>query len=67
MDWGNSPYYLDDLMDNHVAPKLFNNLSILCLGSEFVPLAVPSRARVCKSPPFSLYVSLKPSIILGRL
>ncbi|KAL6300126.1 hypothetical protein BKA93DRAFT_741041 [Sparassis latifolia] len=38
LDWGNSIEYLEDIMRNPVASKLFEDLSILCVHSEFVPL-----------------------------
>jgi hypothetical protein len=38
LDWGNSIHHLRDIMNNTVPCKLFNNMSILCVGSELVPM-----------------------------
>ncbi|KZT28445.1 hypothetical protein NEOLEDRAFT_1154372 [Neolentinus lepideus HHB14362 ss-1] len=38
LDWGNSIDYVEDIMNNPVATKLFGNKSILCLSDKFVPI-----------------------------
>ncbi|KAG6332536.1 hypothetical protein ID866_6555, partial [Astraeus odoratus] len=42
LDWGNCTEYLQDILSNKVAPKLFSNKTFLCVGSDFVP---PHRNR----------------------
>lgn len=37
MDWGNSVHQLHDIMAESVACKLFDKMSILCVGPEMVP------------------------------
>ncbi|KAG2158219.1 uncharacterized protein EDB93DRAFT_1077479 [Suillus bovinus] len=41
LDWGNCKEHLADIMSNTVASKLFSGKTLLCLGSDLVPL--PSR------------------------
>ncbi|KAG1832043.1 hypothetical protein EV424DRAFT_1313201 [Suillus variegatus] len=41
LDWGNCKEHLTDIMSNTVASKLFSGKTVLCLGSDLVPL--PSR------------------------
>jgi hypothetical protein len=41
LDWGNCKEHLTDIMSNTVASKLLSGKTILCLGSDLVPL--PSR------------------------
>ncbi|KAG2349778.1 hypothetical protein BDR05DRAFT_253633 [Suillus weaverae] len=41
IDWGNCKEHLTDIMSNTVASKLFSDKTVLCLGSDLVPL--PSR------------------------
>ncbi|EPQ58729.1 hypothetical protein GLOTRDRAFT_126844 [Gloeophyllum trabeum ATCC 11539] len=38
LDWGNSVDYVQDIMNNAVAPKLFSNKSVLCVDEKFVPV-----------------------------
>ena len=38
LDWGNSTEHLSEIMTNPVAPKLFDEKSVLCIGADFVPL-----------------------------
>ncbi|KAL4067936.1 hypothetical protein J3A83DRAFT_4359790 [Scleroderma citrinum] len=42
LDWGNCSEYLQDILSNQVAPKLFSNKTFLCVGADFVP---PHRGR----------------------
>ncbi|KAE9409633.1 hypothetical protein BT96DRAFT_530423 [Gymnopus androsaceus JB14] len=37
LDWGTSPQHLQDIMDNPHATKLFEGLSILCVGDDYIP------------------------------
>lgn len=42
LDWGNCSEYLQDILSNSVAPKLFSDKKLLCIGVDFVP---PHRGR----------------------
>ncbi|KIJ69316.1 hypothetical protein HYDPIDRAFT_80042 [Hydnomerulius pinastri MD-312] len=44
LDWGNCIEHLTDIMANRVAPKLFSEKTVLCIGADFVPLP-PQRSR----------------------
>lgn len=36
LDWGNCLEHITNIMTNHVPAKVFKDMSILCLGAEFV-------------------------------
>ncbi|KAI6045718.1 hypothetical protein EDC04DRAFT_3104337 [Pisolithus marmoratus] len=42
LDWGNCSEYLQDILSNRVAPKLFSDKKFLCVGADFIP---PHRGR----------------------
>jgi len=60
LDWGNCTEHLTDIMENEVPIKLFSQKTVLCIGSELVPLP-PNRARKNNTEEASRYV---PWIIL---
>jgi len=45
MDWGNTVHHLNDIMDNKVASKIFDSMSILCVGQDIVPQPKGKRVR----------------------
>jgi hypothetical protein len=45
-DWGNSLEHVRDIMNNPAPAKPFKDLSVLCLGGDFVPTAKARRVRV---------------------
>ncbi|KAG9318665.1 hypothetical protein JVU11DRAFT_758 [Chiua virens] len=60
LDWGNCTEHLTDIMANQVPMKLFSGKTVLCVGTELVPLP-PIRANKNASDEASRYV---PWIIL---
>lgn len=37
LDWGNTSLFVDEIMENHVAAKLFADKVVLCISPDYVP------------------------------
>ena len=55
LDWGNCTEHLSHIMSNPVASKLFSKKSVLCLGSDLVPLPKGKRVRPAPHPDWQKY------------
>lgn len=40
LDWGDTQRYVDNIMENRVASKLFDEMNILCVGESFISCKV---------------------------
>ena len=45
IDWGTSDHHLTDVAANKVPSKVFAELSILCVSSDYVPIKKSKKVR----------------------